>query len=65
MAVMKDPRGKKHDIVPAGVAALESLGWTVVEPDRGDDDTTKDEQPATKDERPATKRTTRSRAKSD
>lgn len=58
MAVMKDPRGKTHDIVPAGVAALETLGWTVVEPDKGHDDTTKDDKPAPK-------RSTRSRAKSD
>lgn len=58
MALMKDTQGKEHDIVPAGVAALESLGWTVLEPDKGNDGDAKEDKPATK-------RATRSRAKSD
>ena len=30
MALMKDTHGNEHEIVPAGVAALQSLGWELV-----------------------------------
>lgn len=54
MALMRDHNGEEHDIVPDGVEALESLGWTRVETaDKAD--------PA--GPKPATRRPARSRPK--
>lgn len=33
MPEMTDPQGKTHEIVPAGVEALRSLGWTGADPE--------------------------------
>lgn len=56
MALMRDPNGKEHDIVPDGVEALEALGWTRTE--------TADTA-ARGDAKPAARRTSRNRAKSE
>lgn len=56
MALMKDHRGEVHDIVPDGVEALETLGWTKVEPADTAEDT---------DAKPTARRSTRSRPKAE